>query len=196
MKNLIVIASIVSVALISSCSQKQDTKTTSQTAEAVTIQPQVEPDTLKGSLKARASNNVNGVNVTISYHSPAVRGRIVWGGLVPYEKVWVGGAHMATSLDIDQSIRYDGKEIPAGKYALFTIPGKETWTVIINKNWQQHLTDEYDEKDDLIRLQVVPENIETNQERLMYQVDQTGEGKFSLIFSWEKIKIKIPFELN
>ena len=95
-----------------------------------------------------------------------------------------------------ESAKIEGKEIQAGKYGFFTIPGTETWTVIINKNWQQHLTDEYDEKDDLIRLQVVPEKIETNQERLMYRVDQTGEGKFNLIFYWEKIKIKIPFELN
>ncbi len=142
MKNAFVIVSIICAVIISSCNQRQDTKTTSQTsqtkkAEAVTIQPQVESDTLKGSLKARALNNINGVNVTVSYHSPAVRGRIVWGGLVPYDKVWVSGAHMATALEIDESIRYDGKEIPAGKYSLFTIPGKETRTVINNKNWRQ-----------------------------------------------------------
>ena len=161
----------------------------------VEIQKQSEPDTLKGSLKAKAFRNINGTDVTILYSSPAVRGRIIWGGLVAYETVWVTGAHMATSIEFDRTIRFGEKEIPAGKYGFFTIPGTEAWTIILNKNWEQHLADEYDQKDDVIRFQIVPEKSETNQERLMYEVDQTGEGKFSILISWEKIRINIPFEL-
>ena len=66
----------------------------------------------------------------------------------------------------------------------------------MNKNWQQHLADNYDRNEDLIRIKVAPEKTETNQERLMYEVDQTGEGKFSVILTWEKIRVEVPFELD
>jgi len=198
-----IIGILVLGGLIWGCSKgKEDSKKSpspikASNAEGIyIIEEQTDEDTLKGSLKARASNNINSVIVSIAYSSPAVRGRIVWGGLVPYDRVWVTGAHMATSIEFERAITYGEKEIPAGKYGLFTIPGTEIWTVIINKNWNQHLTDEYDEKDDLVRSQVKPQIMETNQERLMYEVDQTGEGKFSIIFSWEKIRIEIPFELD
>ncbi|MBC8923868.1 DUF2911 domain-containing protein, partial [Escherichia coli] len=77
------------------------------------------------------------------YHSPGVRKRIIWGGLVPYDEVWVTGAHDATTVEMPKAFVVNGKTIPAGKYAIFTIPGKNAWTVIINKQWQQHLATEY-----------------------------------------------------
>ncbi|MGV3502548.1 MAG: DUF2911 domain-containing protein [Adhaeribacter sp.] len=107
-------------------------------AAAATIIPvQAEADTLKGSLKAQASGRIGPAILQISYHSPAVRERVVWGGLVPYKQVWVTGAHRATSLEISQAVRIGGQALPAGKYALFTIPGEKEWTVIVNKNWNQ-----------------------------------------------------------
>lgn len=192
---LIFILMLLSCSVNKSEEHKQHLKPESKDNSVVEIQEQSQPDTLKGSLKAIAMGNINGTHVTISYTSPAVRGRIIWGGLVAYETVWVTGAHMATSIEFDKLIRFGEKEIPAGKYGFFTIPGKENWTIIFNKNWEQHLADEYDQKDDVIRLQVVPDKSEANQERLMYEIDQTGESKFSILFSWEKVRINIPVEL-
>jgi hypothetical protein len=91
---------------------------TQEESQSLIIEAQSEPDTLKGSLKAKASGQIGAANITINYHSPAVRGRIVWGGLVPYDQVWVTGAHMATSIVTDQSITIGNKSIPAGKYAI------------------------------------------------------------------------------
>lgn len=123
---------------------------------------------------------------------PAVRGRIVWGGLVPYDQVWVTGAHMATNLQFDQALTIGGQSIPAGKYAFFTIPGKDEWTVILNKNWEQHLADKYDQKEDLVRVKVKPETVEQRQERLRYEINSLSENQGEIVVSWEKQRITLP----
>ncbi|MCI0750269.1 MAG: DUF2911 domain-containing protein [Flammeovirgaceae bacterium] len=170
-------------------SEKKINKETSARTEptAYIILPQQVPDTLKGSLKAEAKGMIGDVTIKINYHSPAVRSRIIWGGLVANDKVWVTGAHMATSIEISSAIKISGTEIAAGKYALFTIPSKDVWTVIINKNWQQHLADEYDPKDDVLRFTVTPQIQEINQERLMYSVEDN-----EIKMRWEKVLISIP----
>jgi len=155
-----------------------------------------ETDTSKKSIKAYVTGNINGRHITISYHSPAVRNRIIWGGLVPFDQPWVTGAHMATSIETDATLIVNGEEIPAGKYAFFTIPSQKDWTIILNKNWEQHLTDEYDAKDDILRWQVKPDSLSFVQERLRYTIDQLGEYKGRIDLTWEKLRIAIPFEVK
>ncbi|GAB3833993.1 DUF2911 domain-containing protein [Pontibacter rugosus] len=162
---------------------------------AVIIQDQPEPDTLKGSLKAEAHGMVGNAHLTINYHSPAVRGRNIWGGLVAYDQVWVTGAHSATSLTTDKDITIGEKLLPAGKYALFTIPGKEEWTIIINKNWEQHLTDNYTEKEDILRVTVKPEAAAQLQERLRYQIVSEADSKGAINISWDKLKVTVPIAM-
>jgi hypothetical protein len=99
---------------------------------------------------------IGGTTVHIEYSSPGVKERIVWGGLVAYDKVWVTGAHKATSVHFSKGVEINGRKIPAGKYAFFTIPGKEKWIVILNTRFDQHLADEYNEKEDVLRLEVSP----------------------------------------
>lgn len=163
--------------------------------DGIIITEQSSTDSIKGSRRAYAEKHLGGsTSVTINYTSPAVRERIIWGGLVPYNKVWATGAHMATTLESSTAISFGGHKVEPGKYALFTIPGKEEWTIILNKTWRQHLTDLYDQKDDVVRITVKPELVTENQERLMFSFDQTGEKKALLIFRWEKIRIQIPME--
>src|SRR5215216_2160970 len=114
-------------------------------------------DTIKKSIPAIVSKSINGTDVIIQYNSPAVQNRDIWGALVPYDSIWVTGAHQATSLSISKDFTASGKNIPAGKYAIFTIPGREEWTIILNRNWNQHLADEYNAADDIVRIQVKPE---------------------------------------
>lgn len=156
----------------------------------------VPSDTLKKSLAKEEHQQIGDAHLIIKYHAPAVRGRTIWGGLVPYGEVWVAGAHSATSLDIDKDWVVNGKHIPAGKYAIFTIPGKEMWTIIINQNWNQHLADEYDTKDDLVRLEVMPQPLSTKQERLKYTIRPEGETKGEISIRWEKINVVFPFEIR
>jgi hypothetical protein len=156
------------------------------------IEQQTEPDTLKGSLKAAAHGQIGNAHLMISYHSPAVRGRVIWGGLVAYNQVWVTGAHSATNLTVDNDITIGGKQLPAGKYALFTIPGENEWTIIINKNWEQHLADDYAEADDVLRLTIKPEITELHQERLRYQIVSENNNKGAILITWDKLKVTIP----
>lgn len=81
--------------------------------------------------------------------------------------------------------------LAAGIYALFTIPSPNEWTILINKNWDQHLTDEYDPNADIIRVLIKPETLSDHQERLMYAVEKSG-----ISLRWEKIRLFIPVSAN
>ena len=153
-------------------------------------------DTSKKSIPSEAKKWIGNTDIQINYHSPGVRGRVIWGGLVPYDVVWVTGAHNATTMEVGKDFQIGDKTIPAGKYALFTIPGKEQWTVIINKNWDQHLADEYAETDDIVRIKVKPQTTEDVTERLKYEIDQTGERSANIIISWEKIRVPFHIEVR
>lgn len=166
-----------------------------QKKEEVCYNPNLVKDTAKKSIKSMAFAIVNGDSIKINYHSPGVRKRIIWGGLVPYDEVWVTGAHDATTLEMPKPFIVNGKEIPAGKYAFFTIPGKKEWTLIINKNWKQHLATEYDEKDDIIRIKVTPKKV-NHTERLQYFIE-TGKGNGGKVaVAWEKIRVEFPFDFK
>ena len=159
--------------------------------EEVCYNPNLVKDTTKKSIKSMAYAIVNGDSIKINYHSPGVRKRVIWGGLVPYDEVWVTGAHDATTVEFPKPVIINGKEIPAGKYAFFTIPGKKEWIIIINKNWKQHLATEYDEKEDMVRIKVKPmKNVNT--ERLQYFIRDNGNKKGTISVAWEKLKVSFP----
>ena len=162
--------------------------------EEVCYNPNAKGDTSKRSIKSAAVGKIGDATITISYHSPGVRGRTIWGGLVPYNEVWVTGAHNATSFEIDKDITVAGTSIPKGKYAIFTIPGKEEWTIIINKNWNQHLTDDYLQKEDIVRIKVKPETGKQITERLQYFIEDGKNGNGKIVMAWEMVKVK--FDIN
>jgi hypothetical protein len=154
------------------------------------------PDSSRKSIPSETTASIGGTELRISYHAPAVRGRTIWGGLVPYNDVWVTGAHRATALTVGKDFRVGEQSVPAGKYALFTIPGEQEWTVIINKNWDQHLADDYSQAEDVARVKVKPESADSVTERLKYAIKTTGGQTGEIIMSWEKIRIKIPVVVN
>ncbi|MBS4066719.1 MAG: DUF2911 domain-containing protein [Chitinophagaceae bacterium] len=162
--------------------------------EEVCYNPNLVKDTSKKSIKSMAFTIVNGDSIKINYHSPGVRNRIIWGGLVPYDEVWVTGAHDATTLEMPKAFVVNGKEIPAGKYAIFSIPGKKEWTLIINKNWKQHLATEYDEKDDIIRIKVKPKKV-NHTERLQYFIETGNSETVRVAVAWEKIRVELDFRI-
>jgi hypothetical protein len=166
-----------------------------QTVDGINYNPNLKTDTTKKSIKSRAVGIVSGDTVTINYYSPGVRGRIIWGGLVPFEQVWVTGAHSATAIEVPKPCIIAGKEIPAGTYAFFTIPGKTEWTLILNKNFEQHLADDYDAKDDIVRVVVKPAQV-NHTERLQYFVEPGKNKKFTLAVAWEKIRVELPAEFK
>jgi hypothetical protein len=149
---------------------------------------------MKSSPERTAKASVGKTHLHITYHAPGVKGRIIWGGLVPYNAVWVTGAHTATSIQINNAIEINDKKIEAGTYAVFTIPGEKEWTFILNKNYQQHLADDYKETEDVLRMAVKP--IENKMiQRLTYTINKTSENSGSISMEWEKIKIEVPFKV-
>ncbi|KAI9549719.1 hypothetical protein GHT06_003977 [Daphnia sinensis] len=86
--------------------------------------------------------------------------------------------------------------IPKGKYAFFTIPRQEEWTLILNKNWEQHLADDYYQADDVIRIEVTAEKEMPLTERLTYTIEDKGEGSGAIRMSWEKLSISLPFKTD
>lgn len=140
-------------------------------------------------------NMIGNAHVHIDYSSPGVRDRVIFGGLVGYDSIWQAGAHMATWLETNKDLLIDGNTLPAGKYGFFTIPSKGDWTVIFNKNWEQHGKDEYDEKDDVIRFSVTPVISDEITEHLEYKVTKIDNNKGAISLSWEKVKISFTFDV-
>ncbi|MDX2282721.1 MAG: DUF2911 domain-containing protein [Bacteroidia bacterium] len=146
-------------------------------------------DTAKGSPHRVAMADIGSAHVHIEYNAPAVRGRIIWGGLVPYGEPWVTGAHHATSIMFSAPVQIAGARIRAGTYAFFTIPGRESWVLILNKNWRQHLTDEYDAADDVLRWTVQPEP-HAHTERLTYSVVPQSANTGMVTIDWDTLRIR------
>ena len=195
-------AIILAVFVLAACSRTPGENTTTQRTDtppavepkddAVVIADQDKEDSLKGSLRAKAMGTIGSTSISVRYHSPAVRGRIIWGGLVPLDRVWVTGAHMATKVEFSDNITIGGKPVPAGAYAFFSFPGKDSWTLVLNSNWEQHLTDEYDESLDVVRLTVKPVKRETLQERLQYSIVEEAPSRGKLVVRWEFLEMAMP----
>lgn len=149
-------------------------------------------DTLKGSPHRIAMATINGNHIHIEYNSPGVKGRSIWGGLVPYGQVWATGAHMASNIQFSKEVQFNGKTIPAGKYGIFTIPGMDKWIFILNTGYNQHLADDYDMKEDVLRVELAPGEHEMTQ-RLTYQVEKVTDSTGVIHILWEKIRLSVPF---
>ncbi|MCM4158503.1 DUF2911 domain-containing protein [Antarcticibacterium flavum] len=138
---------------------------------------------------------IDGAHIHIDYSSPRVRDRIIFGGLVGFNTIWQAGAHKATWIETDKDLVIDNKTLPAGKYGFFVIPGKENWKVMFNSRWDQHGKDEYDESENVLSLNVAPEELDEIQEALSYEVKETGADKGTISLAWEKTKIHVPFKV-
>ena len=140
---------------------------------------------------ASVSQDLGLTKVEISYHRPAVKGRVIWGGVVPYGKVWRAGANEATTISFSGPVKVAGHEVPAGSYALFAIPGKEQWTLILDKNPKQWGAFSYKPEEDLLRFEVAP-SAAPMQEWLAYTMDLTDQATATVTLRWEKLALSFP----
>ena len=158
------------------------------------IKQQVKPTKKKVlSPHTTAMTMIGDAHIHMDYSSPGVRNRIIFGGLLSYDAVWQAGAHNAPWLETNKDLVIAGKTLTAGKYGFFIIPSKEEWIVIFNTNWDQHGKDEYDTKDDVLRLKVKPIISETVTEHLEYKVKKVNNNKGLISFAWEKVSISFNF---
>lgn len=129
---------------------------------------------------------VGGAAVTIEYGRPSMKGRSIMGGLVPYGKVWRTGADEATTLTTDKPITIGDLAVPAGKYTLYTVPGEQEWTLVVNKQTGQWGT-QYDEKQDLGRTKMKVTALPAPVEQFTIAIDGG-----MLKMSWERTQASVP----
>ena len=134
-------------------------------------------------------------DVEIVYSRPGVKGRTIFGGLVPYDKVWRTGANNATKITFSTPVKINGAEIPAGTYALFTIPGENEWTIIISKNVTQSAL-QYDEKADVVRVKATPVKLAETIETFTIEFNNITDESAVLNLVWEKTIVPIKFEVE
>jgi hypothetical protein len=138
---------------------------------------------------AVATGKINGATISINYSSPSVKGRVIWGELVPFNKMWRAGANAATIIETDKDLTIEGSKLPAGKYSFFVIPNEKECVLIFNKVFKMSGTNNYNEKEDQLRVTVKQQLADSSTESLLYSIE-----KNSIVLSWEKWKI--PFSVN
>lgn len=136
------------------------------------------------------SQEVGISKVTVAYHRPAVKGRTVWGDLVPLRKVWRLGANNATTIELSHDAKVGGHNVPAGKYSLFAIPAAADWTFIVNKRHEQWGAYFYKQEEDLVRFTVSPQT-SSFRERFDIDLAPVDDSSLTMTIEWEKVRLPI-----
>lgn len=132
-------------------------------------------------------------DVKIDYSRPAVKGRVIWGGLVPYDKVWRTGANEATQISFGDDVTINGQALPKGTYSLHTIPGKDSWIIAFNKVAQQWGSFTYDQAQDALRVTVKPEKAPFT-ELMELDFPQVTNDSAVVAIRWENVSV--PFTVG
>ncbi len=145
-----------------------------------------------------ATGKIKDATITIDYSSPSVKGRTIWGSLVPYNKTWRAGANEATIFTTDKDIMVEGKKLPAGKYSLFMTPGEKEWTVIFNSQtgqWGIKNTGDanLDPTKNVLEVKVKPKTEKDVQEKLTYTVEDKLMDK-GFYLRWDKLKVFVSIK--
>jgi len=137
-------------------------------------------------------------DIEVVYSRPSIKGRQIFDGLVPYGQVWRTGANNATKITFSTDVKLNDTSIPAGTYALFTIPGPDEWTIIINKGAKQWGAFQYDEKADVARFKVNPIQLAEQIETFMIEFNDIRDESANMNLVWDHtvVPIKIEIELT
>ena len=145
---------------------------------------------------ATFSQKVGLTEVSINYSRPSKKGRTIFGDLVPYGKLWRTGANNATKFTFSDDVKIVGKDLPAGTYALFTIPGEDEWTIIFNNNFNQGGTGNYKESEDALRVNIKSIKIPATIETLLINVEDLKPTSAIIEILWESTVVQIPLEVS
>jgi len=145
---------------------------------------------------ASISQRIGLTDVQVSYHRPGAKGRVVFGSLVPYDHVWRTGANEATKVSFSTPVKLNGADVPAGTYELFTIPGKDEWTVIVHKNMSQWGAYTYDAKNDVARVKSKPVALTNGIETLSISFNDLRDESATLNIAWEKVRVPVTITVD
>jgi len=130
-------------------------------------------------------------DITLNYSRPGVKERKIFGDLVPYDKLWRTGANMATRIEFSDDVRIEGNELKAGAYALFTIPGKDHWTIVFNSNYNQGGIAQYKESEDVLRVKVTPEEMDEKIETFTIDINDITDTSAKIWIIWENTAVPV-----
>jgi hypothetical protein len=157
-------------------------------AQAQLALPRISP-------KASVSQTIGITDITVVYCRPGVKGRVIWGGLVPYDEPWRTGANEATSFTTTDDITVAGKKLAAGSYSLLTIPTAKDWTVLWSRQTDLRGVTNYDPAQDVLRVTVTPTAAEPV-EWMRFSFENLMPGSADLVLRWEKLALALPITVD
>jgi hypothetical protein len=134
--------------------------------------------------------------ITVDYGRPSVRGRKIFGELVPYGKIWRLGANQATSITFYQPVKFGGLPVKKGDYAIFVTPEAHQWTVVLNYDSNAWGAYSYDPNENAIEFTVPVTQTKELQESLEFSFEAISNDKVNLVIRWEYLKVEIPIEVD
>jgi hypothetical protein len=148
----------------------------------------------KPSPNATVKQTVGLTDVTVTYSSPAVKGRKIWGDVVPFDEVWRAGANECSKLTLSTAATIGGKAVPAGTYCLFLLPTKAGWTFILNKDTKLWGAYDYKPENDLLRVPATATTIPAR-EHLAFEILDFSDDGGTLALEWDTLRVGVKFEL-
>jgi hypothetical protein len=145
---------------------------------------------------ASVTQTVGTTNFSLTYSRPGVKGRAIWGALVPYGTPWRTGANEPTSFTTSDTVMVAGHKLPAGKYSVVTIPTPGEWTVIFSGQKDLQGTTNYDTKPDELRVTATPDTNQSNQEWLSFAFDDLTNNSCNLVLRWQRLRLVVPVTVD
>jgi hypothetical protein len=145
---------------------------------------------------AEVKQRIGLTDITIKYHRPLVNGRKIWGGLVPYGKVWRAGANENTTIEFSDAVSVEGKPLDKGTYGLHMIPNPDSCTVIFSKTNTGWGSYSYDQKEDALRVDVKPKTLAQSEEALEYEFENLKPDSTAVTLKWEKLGVPFTVSIN
>lgn len=146
--------------------------------------------------KSSVTQTIGLTEVTVAYSRPGVKGRTIWGDLVPFDKPWRTGANEATVLTVSDEVQFGGQKLPAGSYALLTIPGKDGWQVVLNSDKDMWGANGYQESKDVLRVKVAPAAAAEAAEWMQFTFENLTATSGELVLRWEKTRVAVPITVD
>lgn len=154
-------------------------------------------DLPKPSPAAKVEQRVGLTDISITYSRPGVKGRTIWGDLVPWNELWRAGANKATLIETNKDVKLNGAVLPAGSYSLFILPKEgDTWTIVFNKETELWGTGDYKESEDQLRVDAQVSNLGEISERLEYRFLNVDMNRGQLVMDWEKKRVTIEIDAD
>lgn len=152
-------------------------------------------DLPRESQHAKVLQTIGTTDITVEYSRPSVKGRTIWGEVVPYDQVWRAGANENTVLTTTHDLTVEGRSLPAGTYGLHMIPTKDRWTVIFSKDHQAWGSFFYKEANDALRVTVSPRPGNMTEQVTYDFTDVTADGS-TLVLRWEKLEVPVKLGVD